>query len=123
MAIDNRPSIPFDMIGGILRAVVPPALTYVVAKGWIPQESVGDVLAALSAVGAAIWSVYNKTDSSKIAAVEAIPDVAKIVAVPNPNPDGAVKAAVDDENRTKVTSSTGVLSPNPSVAASRKVTI
>jgi hypothetical protein len=121
MAIDNRPSIPFDMIGGILRAVVPPALTYVVAKGWIPQESVGDVLAALSAVGAAIWSVYNKTDSSKIAAVEAIPDVSKIVAVASPNPDGAVAVAADDPSRPKVINS--AMPPSAAPAASRKVTI
>jgi len=112
---DNRPPIPQDMVTGVLRAIVPPALAYAVAKGWIPESSVTEIITALTAVGAAIWSVYNKTDSAKIAAAAALPDVAKIVAVPSPNPDGAVAAAVLDHDLPKVTNSAGIsgtLSPS-----------
>ena len=118
MATDTRSPVPLDMIYGILRAVIPPALTYVVAKGWIPEASGGDVMAALSAVGAAIWSVYLKTDSSKMAAVEAIPDVAKIVAKPSPDPNGAVAEAIDDPDRPKVVNSIGMSNQIPSQATS-----
>lgn len=120
MATDNRPPIPQDMVNGILRALVPPMLAYVAAKGWIPESSVGDVLAALSAAGAAIWSVYNKTDTAKIAAVEAIPDVAKIVAVPNPDPTGAMADAVADSARPKVTNSIGVSAPMSTPSTQRR---
>jgi hypothetical protein len=49
----------YDQTTGILRAIIPPALAYAVAKGWITQSDVGDITAAIVAVGAAVWSVVN----------------------------------------------------------------
>jgi hypothetical protein len=48
---------------GILRAVVPAAVSWAVAKGWIPGDSVADVTAALVAVGAAGWSVITNLEA------------------------------------------------------------
>lgn len=48
-----------DQITGIVRAVVPPLVTYLVAKGIIPVGSADAVVAAAAAVVAAGWSVIN----------------------------------------------------------------
>ncbi len=49
----------YEQITGILRAVVPAVLAYCVGKGWISQNDVGEISAAVVAVGAAAWSVIN----------------------------------------------------------------
>ena len=46
-----------NTINGIIRAVVPAALAYAVAKGWVTESSVGDITAAIVAIAAAVWSV------------------------------------------------------------------
>ena len=51
-----------DQIGGIVRAVVPPLVTWLVAKNIIPAGSADLVIAAAVAVAAAAWSVAtNRT--------------------------------------------------------------
>lgn len=47
------------MINGIIRAIVPSILAYCVGKGWITQDMTGDILAAVTAVAAAVWSVAS----------------------------------------------------------------
>lgn len=49
----------FNSIAGVLRAVVPAILAYVVAKGWIAETAVADITAATVAVAAAVWSVFS----------------------------------------------------------------
>ena len=46
-----------NVIGGILRAVVPAMVAFAVAKGWLPQSSASDVATAIITIGAAGWSV------------------------------------------------------------------
>lgn len=48
-----------NQINGVIRAILPAALAYAVGKGWITQSSVGDITAAITALGAAVWSVYS----------------------------------------------------------------
>jgi len=48
-----------DQLGGIVRAVVPPLVTYLVAKGIIPAGSADAVISAAVAIAAAVWSVIN----------------------------------------------------------------
>ncbi len=51
-----------DQLGGIVRAVVPPLVTYLVAKGIVPAGSANSLIAAAVAIAAAGWSVVsNKT--------------------------------------------------------------
>ncbi len=51
-----------DQLGGIVRAVVPPLVTYLVAKGIVPAGSADSLIAAAVAIAAAGWSVVsNKT--------------------------------------------------------------
>lgn len=48
-----------NMVNGIIRAVVPAALAYMVGKGWIAETSVADITAAATAIAAAVWSVIS----------------------------------------------------------------
>ena len=52
-----------DQITGILRAIVPPVVAWLVAKGYVhlaDPKGFGDaIIAALVALGAAGWSVHN----------------------------------------------------------------
>jgi hypothetical protein len=51
-----------DQLGGIVRAVVPPLVTWLVAKNIIPAGSADAVVSAAVAIAAAAWSVVsNKT--------------------------------------------------------------
>lgn len=51
-----------DMIGGIIRALGPAIVAYLVGKGAIPAGDYGSVFAGLTALIAAVWSV--KTNST-----------------------------------------------------------
>jgi hypothetical protein len=48
-----------DQLGGIVRAVVPPLVTWLVAKNIIPAGSADLIISAVVAVAAAGWSVVN----------------------------------------------------------------
>lgn len=51
-----------DQFGGIVRAIVPPLVTWLVAKNIIPAGSADAIVSAAVAVAAAAWSVAsNKT--------------------------------------------------------------
>jgi hypothetical protein len=68
----------------------------------VSADSAGEVVAAVVTIGAAIWSGFVHTDGAKIAAVTALPDVAKIVPVANPDPASAVAIAAKDHDQPKV---------------------
>lgn len=53
----------FNVIAGVLRAVLPAAFAYAVGSGWLPAGDYGTVTAAIVALGASIWSI--KTNVSK----------------------------------------------------------
>ncbi len=51
-----------DQWTGIVRAVAPAIVAYLVGKGWLTETAAADVSAALIAVAMAVWSVFsNKT--------------------------------------------------------------
>lgn len=49
----------YNVIAGVLRAVLPAAFAYAVGAGWIPAGDYGSLTAALVAVGASIWSIKS----------------------------------------------------------------
>lgn len=49
----------WNVINGVLRAVVPGLLGYLVGKGLISQSDVGEITAAIVTLAAAGWSVYT----------------------------------------------------------------
>lgn len=51
-----------DMIGGVIRAVVPAVLAYMIGKGILPAGDYSAVVTGLVALVTASWSVHtNKT--------------------------------------------------------------
>lgn len=51
-----------DQLGGIVRAIVPPLVTWLVAKNIIPAGSADAIISAAVAIAAAGWSIVtNKT--------------------------------------------------------------
>ncbi len=55
-----------DQLGGIVRAVVPPLVAYLAAKGIIPAGSADAVISAAIAVAAAIWSYLSNKSGKTI---------------------------------------------------------
>jgi D-alanyl-D-alanine carboxypeptidase len=51
-----------DQIGGVVRAILPPLVTWLVAKNIVPAGSADAIISAAVAIAAAAWSVVsNKT--------------------------------------------------------------
>jgi hypothetical protein len=48
-----------DQVGGIVRAVIPPLVTWLVAKNIIPAGSADLIISAAVAMAAAAWSVVS----------------------------------------------------------------
>lgn len=53
-----------NTINGVIRAVVPAIIAYLVGKGTIPAADYGPLLAGLTATVAAVWSVRSKKPSA-----------------------------------------------------------
>lgn len=49
-----------NVINGVIRAVVPAIIAYLVGKGTIPAADYGPLLAGLTATVAAAWSIWAK---------------------------------------------------------------
>ncbi len=51
-----------DMVGGIIRAVVPPVLAFLIGKGALPAGDYSAVVTGFVAMVTAGWSIHtNKT--------------------------------------------------------------
>ena len=46
-----------NIVNGVLRAVVPALVAYLVGRGYLSQSSAADVAAAIIAIASAGWSV------------------------------------------------------------------
>jgi len=55
-----------DQFTGILRAVVPAVIAYVVGKGWLPQAAASDIGAGVITILAAIWSWKTNTPGKTV---------------------------------------------------------
>jgi hypothetical protein len=91
-----------DQVTGLARIIVPVGVSYAVGRGWISASGAGDVTAALLTIGASVWTIFAHTNSAKIAAVEALPSVTKIVVDPKAPSDDAAAQAAADHDRPKV---------------------
>ena len=55
-----------NILGGIVRAIVPPTLSFLIGKGILPAGDYSAVITAVLALGTAVWSVHtNKTVIAK----------------------------------------------------------
>lgn len=91
-----------SMVLAVVRTAGPPILTFL--AGRYPEYAglIGEIVSLCATVGATGWSVSGHTDSAKLAAVEAMPEVAKIVPKAGLPADSAVAIAVADPSRPKV---------------------
>ena len=55
-----------DQLGGVVRAIVPPLVTYLVAKGIVPAGSSDAIIAAALALAAAGWSIVTNRSGKTI---------------------------------------------------------
>lgn len=63
-----------DQVTGVLRAILPAIIAYLVGSGVIPAGAAADISAAALAIFAAGWSWYSNSKQSKVAAVAAMPE-------------------------------------------------
>jgi hypothetical protein len=49
-----------NTINGVLRAVIPAIIAYLVGKGTIPAADYGPLIAGVVATVAAVWSIWSK---------------------------------------------------------------
>lgn len=49
-----------EVINGIVRAIVPAVTAYAAGKGWMTEGQAAELIAAVIALGAAVWSVFAK---------------------------------------------------------------
>ena len=89
-----------DQVLSSMRWLATVACGYAVGRGWITADQTTYIIAAALALVPLVFSFLKHTDSAKLAAVEALPDVKEIVTKPTAT-DG-VAAATADPSRPKV---------------------
>jgi hypothetical protein len=55
-----------DMIGGVIRAVLPPIFAFLIGKGVLPIGDYGSVVTGFVALVTAVWSVRTNTTGKVI---------------------------------------------------------
>ena len=55
-----------DMIGGVIRAVLPPIVAFLIGKGVLPAGDYGSVVTGFVALVTAVWSVRTNTTGKLI---------------------------------------------------------
>lgn len=91
-----------DQALSALRWLVTGIGGYAVGRGWITADQVTYILGALAALVPLVWSFLSHTDSAKIAAVTAMPEVKQVVVTPTA-PDTAAAQAAASSAQPKVT--------------------
>lgn len=90
-----------DQFLGMLRSLIAVGGGIAVAHGTLNDSQVTQIGGIAASLVPFVWSFFAHTDSAKIAAVTALPDVKKIVTTPVPS-NSAVAAAANDPSQTKV---------------------
>jgi hypothetical protein len=67
--------ISWDQISGLVQRVLMFAGGFVVAKGWISEELMIQIVGALVGLGGILWGVKVNTQSALVASVTAMPEV------------------------------------------------
>jgi|SRR6267142_688453 len=90
-----------DQVLGLVRNLLMLGGGIAVGKGWLTTDQITLIGGAGASIIPLVWTFFAHTDSAKLAAVTALPDVRKIVTVASPTND-AVKAAMNDASQPKV---------------------
>lgn len=73
----------WEQISSILRHILTFGGGFVVAKGWISETLMLELVGAAITVGGAIWAMFNKTSASIVASAAALPEVQSIKLEPS----------------------------------------
>lgn len=73
----------WEQLSSILRHVLTFGGGFVVAKGWISETLMLELVGAAVTVGGAIWAMFNKTSASIVAQAAALPEVQSIKLEPS----------------------------------------
>lgn len=53
-----------EFLNGVLRALVPAITAYAAGKGWMTEGQAAELIAGVTALGAAVWSVFAKRNKA-----------------------------------------------------------
>lgn len=73
----------WEQISGILRHVLTFGGGFIVAKGWISEGAMLDVVGAVITIGGVIWSMVTKTPTAIVSSAAALPVVSSIKLEPS----------------------------------------
>jgi hypothetical protein len=91
-----------DQLLGLLRNLISVGGGYAIGRGWLNGEQVTLLGGLVGTLVPLLWTVFVHTDSAKIAAASALPDVAKIIVAPTAPTDSAAAVAARDSSQPKV---------------------
>lgn len=69
----------WEQIKGIVERIVTVGLTWLAAKGYIPNDQVANIVSIVVLVGAVVWGWKVNTTPSLVSATAALPEVNKVV--------------------------------------------
>jgi len=73
----------WEQIASILRHVLTFGGGFIVAKGWISEGVMLDIVGAIIAIGGIIWGFFNKTPAAIVSSAAALPEVSSIKLEPS----------------------------------------
>lgn len=73
----------WEQISGVLRHVLTFGGGFIVAKGWLSEGVMLDIVGAIITIGGVIWSMFNKTEAAIVTKAAALPGVQSIKLEPS----------------------------------------
>ena len=77
----------WEQISSILRHILTFGGGFVVAKGWISETLMLELVGVAVTAGGAIWAMFNKTSAAIVSSAAALPEVQSIKLEPTASAD------------------------------------
>ena len=73
----------WEQISSILRHILTFGGGFVVARGWISETLMLELVGVILTIGGAVWAMFNKTSNAIVASAAALPEVQSIKLEPS----------------------------------------
>ena len=73
----------WEQISSILRHILTFGGGFVVARGWISETLMLEIVGVIVTIGGGIWAMFNKTSNAIVASAAALPEVQSIKLEPS----------------------------------------
>lgn len=73
----------WEQISSILRHILTFGGGFVVAKGWVSETVMLQIVGGVITIGGAVWAMFNKTPTSIINSAAALPEVQSVKLEPS----------------------------------------